>query len=141
MENECFVTHKRHCVSFALPSSIFSPTSYQHYSCLSWFSTCWPFPLEFPPSSSQIYIYRLLHCLQIKSKNSPFLWCTYLWPLAISIHALLIWHNHVNFCILKLYYVMLCVSDVFCGWIATVWDWPSRLQYGCSKPEVITLCT
>jgi len=27
------------------------PTSYQHYSCLSWFSTCWPFPLEYPPSS------------------------------------------------------------------------------------------
>jgi len=63
-----------------------------------WFSTCWPFPLEFPPSSSQIY--RLLHCLQIQSKNSPFLWCKHLWPLAIYIRALLI-------SILKLYFVML----------------------------------
>jgi len=31
----------------------------------------WPFSMEFPPSSSQIY--RLLPCLQIQSKNSPFL--------------------------------------------------------------------
>jgi len=31
------------------------PTSYQHYACFSWFSTCWPFPLEFPPSSSHSY--------------------------------------------------------------------------------------
>jgi len=59
------------------------PTSYRHCSCLSWFSTCWPFPLEFPPSSPQIY--RLLHCLQIQSKNAPILWCKHLWPLAISI--------------------------------------------------------
>jgi len=48
--------------------NLFFPTSYQHYYCLSWFWTCWPFPLEFPPSSSQIY--RHLHCLQIQSKNS-----------------------------------------------------------------------
>jgi len=30
-------------------------TSYQHYSCVLWFSTCWPFPLEFSSSSSQIF--------------------------------------------------------------------------------------
>jgi len=76
------------------------PTSYEHCFCLSWFSTCWPFPLEFPPLSSQIY--RLSHCLQIPSKNSPFLW-----PLTISIQALLIRHINVDFGVLKLYYVML----------------------------------
>jgi len=91
--------------SLCLPQSPL-PTSYQHYSYLSWFSKCWPFPLEYPPSSSQIY--RLLHCLQIKSKISPFLWCKRLWLLASYIHALLIRHNHVDFCVLKLYYVMLC---------------------------------
>jgi len=40
--------------SLCLPQSPL-PTSYQHYSCLSWFSICWPFSLEFPLSSSQIY--------------------------------------------------------------------------------------
>jgi len=94
------------------------PTSYQHYSCLSCFSTCWLFPLEFPPSSSRIY--RLLRCLQIQSKNSPFLWCKHLWPPAIYIHELLIRHNHVDFCVLKLHYVMLChvsrwLSLIFCN--------------------------
>jgi len=72
--------------SLYVPQSLL-PTSYQHYSCPSWFSTCWPFPLEFPHSSSRIY--RLLYCHQIQSKNSPFLWCKHLWPLAISIHMLL----------------------------------------------------
>jgi len=91
--------------SLCLPQSPL-PISYQHYSCLLWFSTCWPFPLEFPPSSSQIY--RLLHCLQIQSKYSPFLFCKHLWPLAIYIHALLIRHSHVDFSVLKLYYVLLC---------------------------------
>jgi len=71
------------------------PTSYQHCFYLSWFSTYWPFSLKFPPSSS--HVYRLVHCLQIQSKNSPFLWCKHLWPLAISIHALLIRHNPVDF--------------------------------------------
>jgi len=33
------------------------------------------------PSSSQIY--RLSHCLQIQSKNSPFLGCKHFWPLTI----------------------------------------------------------
>jgi len=42
------------------------------------------------PSPSSSPIYRLLHCLQIQSKNAPFLWCKHLWSLAISIHALLI---------------------------------------------------
>jgi len=46
------------------------PTSYQQYSCISLFLTCWPFSLEFSLSSFQLY--RLLHCLQIQSKNSPF---------------------------------------------------------------------
>jgi len=89
--------------SFCLPQSSL-PTSYQHSSCHSWFSTCWPFSLESPSSSSLIY--HLLHCLQIQSKNSRFLW--YLWPLKISIHVLLIQHNQVDLCILKLCYVMLC---------------------------------
>jgi len=80
------------------------PTSYQHCSCCSWLSTCWPFSSEFLSSLSEIY--RLLHCLQIQSKSSPFLWSKYLWPLAISIHSLLI--RHVDYCILKLYYIMLC---------------------------------
>jgi len=66
----------------------------------------WPFPLKFPPSSSQIN--RLRHCLQIQSKNSPFLWCNHLWPSAISIHEFRIQNNHVDFCVLKLYYVTLC---------------------------------
>jgi len=57
-------------------------------------------------SSSQIY--RLIQCLPIQSKNSTFLWCKHLWPLAVSIQALLIRHNHLDFCVLKLYYVMLC---------------------------------
>jgi len=57
----------RHRVSFTVPPL---PTSFQHCSCLSWFSTCWPFSLEFSPSSSQIY--RLLHCLQIQSKIITF---------------------------------------------------------------------
>jgi len=39
-------------------------------------------------------------------KTQNFLWCKHLWPLAISIHALQIRHNHVDFCVLKLYYVM-----------------------------------
>jgi len=63
-----------------------------------------------PPSSSKIY--RLLHCLQIQSKNSPFLWwIQHLWPLAIHIHALLIRHNHVDFLCLEiiLCYVMLSI--------------------------------
>jgi len=66
--------------------------------------------LEFPPSSSQIY--RLLHFLQIQSKNSPFLWCKHLWLLAITIHALLIRHNQVDLhlgvilCYVMLGYVM-----------------------------------
>jgi len=51
--------------SICLPQSPL-PTSYQHYSCLSWFWTCWPFP----PSSSPIY--RPLHCLQIQSKMFTF---------------------------------------------------------------------
>jgi len=50
-----------------LPQSLF-PTLYQHCSCLSWFSTCWPASLKFHPALSQIY--RLLHHLQIQSKNS-----------------------------------------------------------------------
>jgi len=41
-------------------------------------------------------------------QNLPFLWCKHLRPLAIYIHALLILHNQVDFCVLKLYYVMLC---------------------------------
>jgi len=82
------------------------PTSYQKCSRLSFFSTCWPFPLEFPASSSQIY--RLLHCLQIQSKNSLSLRCKHLCPLAIY-HELLIRVRHNSwFCVLKLYYVMLC---------------------------------
>jgi len=69
------------------------------------------FSLEFPPSSYQIY--RFLNCLQIQSKNSPFLWCKHLWPLAISIHVPLIGHiNHVDFCILKLYYAMLYDNSI-----------------------------
>jgi len=76
------------------------PTSYQHCSCLSWFSTCWPFPLEFPPSLSQIC--RLLHCLQSQSKNSTLPRGKHLWPLTISIHALLTRHNNVDFCVFKL---------------------------------------
>jgi len=39
-------------------------------SCLSWFSTCWPFSLEFASSSS--HIYRLLHCLQTNIKTHLF---------------------------------------------------------------------
>jgi len=74
-------------------------------------NSCWPFSLEFPPSSCQIYL--LLHCLQIQSKNSPFLWCKHLWPLTISIHALLIRHNHVDFCTLKLYYI----SIILCYYV------------------------
>jgi len=85
--------------------NLLSQPRYQHYTCLSWFLSCWLSPLKFPPSSSQIY--RLLHCLQIQSENATFLWCKHLWPLAIDIHALLIRHNHVDFCVLKLYYVML----------------------------------
>jgi len=45
--------------------------------------------------------------LKSNLKNSPFLQCMHLWPLAIYIHVLLIRHNHVYFCVLKLYYVML----------------------------------
>jgi len=62
----------RHRVSFALSHSISSPNFVSTCSCLSWFSTYWPFSLKFPSSSSQIY--RLVHCLQIQAKNSPFLW-------------------------------------------------------------------
>jgi len=63
-------------------------------SCLSWFSTCWPFSLEFPPSSSRIY--RLFHCLQIQSKNSPILLCKPLWPttiLSTRFWFALTWHS------------------------------------------------
>jgi len=35
----------------------------------------------FPPTSFEIY--QLLHCLQIQSKNSPFLWCKQFWRLTI----------------------------------------------------------
>jgi len=93
--------------SLCLPQSPL-PTSCQHYSCLSWFSTYWLFRLEFPPSSSQIY--RLLHCLQIQSKISPFLWCKYLWPLAISIHAVLIGHK---LCLSFLSLCMLCMTAIW----------------------------
>jgi len=76
-------------------------------------------PLKFPPSSSQIY--RLSHCFQIQSKNSPFLWCKHLWPLAISIRALVIRHYHVYICVLKLYYIMLgyVVGNRFCVSVST----------------------
>jgi len=78
--------------------------SYQHCSCLVWFSTCWPFSLELSPSSSQIY--QLLYCLQIQSKNSPFLWCKHFWPLTIL-------STHFKFDIIMLIfafwnYIMLC---------------------------------
>jgi len=53
------------------------------------------------------------------SKNSPFLWCKHLWPLAISIHALLIWHNHVDFCILKLY-IMLWLQMIETRWASNI---------------------
>jgi len=81
------------------------PTSYQHCFCLSWFSTCWPFSLEFPSSSSQIY--RLLHCLQSQFKTPLSMVQASLAPNN-SIHTHLILHNHVDFCVLKLCYVMLC---------------------------------
>jgi len=74
------VIHAIASASFCLPQSPL-PTSYQYCSCLSQFSTGWPFSLEFPDSSSQIY--QLLHCLQIQSKPPPFLWCTHFWPLTI----------------------------------------------------------
>jgi len=45
-------------------------------------------------------------------KTHHFLWCKHLWPLAISVPALLIRHSHVDFCVLKLYYViMLCYES------------------------------
>jgi len=93
--------------SLCLPQTPLS-TSYQHCFCLLWFSTCWPFSLAFPPSSSQIY--QLLHGLQIQSKNSPFLQYKHLWLLTNSNQALKIRHNHVDLCALKLYYVMLCFT-------------------------------
>jgi len=103
------------------------PTSYQHCSCHSWFSTCWPFPMEFPPSLSKIY--WLLHCLQIQSKNSPFLCWKHIWPPVISIHALLIRHNHVDFCALKFYYVHLTrkMNIMLCSRIR-------RINQGKTKP-------
>jgi len=38
-------------------ASLCLPQSPQHYPCLSWYSTCWPFPLEFPQhlSSTESY--------------------------------------------------------------------------------------
>jgi len=82
---------------------------YRLCSWLSWFSTCWPFSLEFPPSSSS-EIYRLLHCLRIQSKNSPFLWYKHLWPLTILSTRFWFDINHAAhwFYVLRLglYYVM-----------------------------------
>jgi len=46
--------------------------------------------LALPFGIHSLIIYRLLYCLQIQSKNLHFLWCKHLWPLAISINALLI---------------------------------------------------
>jgi len=87
--------------SLCLPQSPL-PTSYQHCSYLSWFSICRPFSLEFPSSSSQIY--RLLHCFQIKSKNSHFLRCKHFWPLTIL--PTRFWFDIIMliFCVLKLLY-------------------------------------
>jgi len=58
--------------SHQLRSASLNLLSISSCSCLSWFSTHWPFSLAFPASSSQIC--RLLQCLQVQSKNSPFLW-------------------------------------------------------------------
>jgi len=59
------------------------------------------------------------YSLQIQSKNSPVPWCKYLWPLAISIRALLIRYNHVDFASWNyispmLCYVMLCYAKHGC---------------------------
>jgi len=111
--------HSIASASLCLPQSP-RPTSYQHCSCLSRFSTCWPFSLVFSPSSSQIYL--LLYCLQIQSKNSPFLWCKYIWPLIIlSTHfwfdiIMLIFAswNYIIICYAMLCYVMSASCNVTC---------------------------
>jgi len=106
--NTChlYYIYMRHRVSFTLPPSISSPNNNINITRASRGFDMRPFPLKSPSSSSQIY--RYLHGLQIKSKNSPFLRCKHLWHLAIYIHVLQIRHNHVDFGVLKLYYVMLC---------------------------------
>jgi len=40
-------TTSLYAIASALPPSL--PTSYQHCSCLSWFSTCWRIPWNFLP--------------------------------------------------------------------------------------------
>jgi len=81
---------------------------------------CWPFPLEFHPSSSQIY--RLLHSLQIQSNNSPFLWCEHLWPLAILSTRfwfdiiMLILRLDIILCYVNMLSIFFKVISVECPW-------------------------
>jgi len=88
------------------------------------------------PSSSQIY--PLLHCLQIQFKIRLFSEASISgqFPLTIlSMHALLIRHNHVDFCVLKLYYIMLCyvlyIMTQNVSHIRHVTSWTSR-----EKPQI-----
>jgi len=73
--NTCYLHYilTLHRVSFALPPSISSPNLVSTMLLtlvLVNMLHCWPFSLQLPLSSAQIY--RLLHCLQIKSKTHLF---------------------------------------------------------------------
>jgi len=63
--NAChlYYTPTRHRVSFGLPPSISTSNIVSTLLLPPWFSACWSFSLEFPPSSFKIY--RLLHWLRI----------------------------------------------------------------------------
>jgi len=111
-----------HSVSFALPTSISSPNFVS--TLLLPLVVFDMLALEFPPSSSQIY--RLLHCLQIQSRNHLFFGASILWPQTISVHVLLIrhimlmfasWnyvmlyytHKHARLCMCVHMYVYVCM--------------------------------
>jgi len=100
--------HSIASASICLPQSPHS-TSYPHCSCLSWFSVCMPFYMEFSPSSSQIN--WLLHCLQVKSKKINYsLMQEFLGILALTILSMRFWFDMINsdFCVeIILYYITL----------------------------------
>jgi len=103
-----------HCISLAILSRLsqfLSPHSWHKLNFLCW------------------------RAVKTPINQSINLQCKHLWPIALSIHALLIQHNHVDFCVLKLYYVMLCCVSfavtikarslkLVCSWMS---DYQGRL--------------
>jgi len=108
-----------HRISFALPPSISSPNliSTSLLPLVVFDMLALPFGIPSLIISDLPNLTLSSNQLQKQSRNSSFLWCKHLWPLAIYIHVLLIRHNHVDFCVLILCYVMLCLGAMWVRWL------------------------